>query len=111
MTWSASGTPPRAVSSCWSRLRSWQLANPPCGKPGGSWNFGDLTLPVATVDASFEVNYLSVGAMTDPLDDFYGAVGRGTLKLAVSGDVTNGTDGRPASMRGVGRGCLPARHL
>ena len=37
--------------------------------------------------------------MTDPLDDFYGAGGRGSLKLAASGKVTNGTDGRPASIQ------------
>ncbi len=82
-----------------AKIRAWQLPRPPLRQAGAAWDFGDLSLPAGTIDASFEVNYLSVGAMTDPLDDFYGAVGRGTLKAAISGKVTNGPDGQPASMQ------------
>ena len=82
-----------------TKVRGWQMGKPLCRKPNAQWDFGDLTRPVAEIDANFEVNYLSVGAMSDPLDDFYGAVGRGTLKLAASGQVTNGTDGQPVSIK------------
>ncbi|WP_264080700.1 DUF6402 family protein [Paracidovorax avenae] len=34
------------------------------------------------------MNVLQVGRLSDPVDDFYGAMGEATLKVAVSGWVT-----------------------
>ncbi len=40
------------------------------------------------------MNFLNVGWFGDPLDDFYGAMGKATLKIAVSGLVTSRGRGR-----------------
>lgn len=52
------------------------------------WRFGNLALPAKILDESCQVNFCSLGSLTDPLDDFYGAMGEATLKVAVSGMVT-----------------------
>ena len=53
-------------------------------KPGKSWRFGNLAAPAAIVDRTSQVNFIVVGDVRDPLDDFYGAVGKGTLNVAVA---------------------------
>jgi len=58
------------------------------------WRFGDFDKPPKSVSATSQVNFLTVGALHDPLDDFYGAVGRGTLDVAVSGMVKRAKDGK-----------------
>jgi hypothetical protein len=55
----------------------------------GAWRFGDLGLPAKELETTCQVNFKAVGGMLDGFDDFKGSVGRGTLKLAVSGMVTN----------------------
>jgi hypothetical protein len=40
------------------------------------------------LDKTCQVNFVEVGGMFDPLDDFYGAIGKGLLKIAVTGMVT-----------------------
>lgn len=52
------------------------------------WRFGDLNQPAKILDNTCQVNFLNVGRFGDPLDDFYGAMGEVTLKIAVSGLVT-----------------------
>ncbi len=59
------------------------------GRPGQPWRFGSLGQPAKAVDESCQVNILTVGRLSDPLDDFYGAMGEATLKVAVSGIVTS----------------------
>ncbi|AVS79076.1 hypothetical protein C8244_17525 [Paracidovorax avenae] len=61
------------------------------------WRFGDLNQPAKILDDTCQVNFLDVGRLGDPLDDFYGAMGEATLKIAVSGLVT------PAGPRGSGK--------
>ncbi|AVS86106.1 DUF6402 family protein [Paracidovorax avenae] len=61
------------------------------------WRFGDLNQPAKILDDTCQVNFLNVGRFGDPLDDFYGALGEATLKIAVSGLVT------PAGPRGSGK--------
>ncbi|WP_375577323.1 DUF6402 family protein [Paracidovorax oryzae] len=51
------------------------------------WRFGDLNQPAKVLDSSCQVNFLDVGRFGDPMDDFYGAIGEATLKIAVSGMV------------------------
>ncbi|MBF9264860.1 DUF6402 family protein [Paracidovorax cattleyae] len=53
-----------------------------------TWRFGDLAQPAKMLDKTCQVNYLGLGQLSDPLDDFYGAMGEATLKVAVSGLVT-----------------------
>ncbi|MDA8452928.1 DUF6402 family protein [Acidovorax sp. NCPPB 3859] len=52
------------------------------------WRFGNLALPAKLLDESCQVNFASLGSLADPLDDFYGAMGEATLKVAASGIVT-----------------------
>ncbi|SFD82261.1 DUF6402 family protein [Paracidovorax konjaci] len=52
------------------------------------WRFGNLDQPAKVLDDTCQVNFLNVGRFTDPMDDFYGAMGEATLKIAVSGLVT-----------------------
>ncbi|MBI3898482.1 MAG: hypothetical protein HY308_09325 [Gammaproteobacteria bacterium] len=58
------------------------------------WRFGDLSLPGKDLDKTFQVNVAEVGSLLDPLDDFFGGVARGLLKIAVSGLVTPLKNGR-----------------
>ncbi|GKT00777.1 DUF6402 family protein [Acidovorax sp. SUPP3434] len=53
-----------------------------------AWRLGDLSKPAKILDETCQVNYLGFGRLSDPLDDFYGAMGEATLKVAVSGMVT-----------------------
>ncbi|GKS93902.1 DUF6402 family protein [Acidovorax sp. SUPP2825] len=66
------------------------------GRPQPSWRFGSLGQPAKAVDESCQVNILKVGRLSDPLDDFYGAMGEATLKVAVSGVVTSKGAGKTA---------------
>lgn len=46
------------------------------------------------LDKTCQVNLVEVGSLSDPLDDFYGAMGKAGLKLAVSGQVTPRSNGK-----------------
>ncbi|AVS90258.1 hypothetical protein C8238_04545 [Paracidovorax avenae] len=52
------------------------------------WRFGDLSLPAKVLDDTCQVNFSVFGRWSDPLDDFYGAMGEAQIKAAVSGTVT-----------------------
>ncbi|GKS85308.1 DUF6402 family protein [Acidovorax sp. SUPP1855] len=65
-------------------------------RPQPSWRFGSLGQQAKAVDKSCQVNVLSVGRLSDPLDDFYGAMGEAILKVAVSGIVTSKGAGKTA---------------
>lgn len=60
------------------------------------WHFGDLNQPAKILDDTCQVNFLKVGRFSDPMDDFYGAMGEATLKIAVSGLVTPKGPGKVA---------------
>ena len=60
------------------------------------WRFGNLSLPAKVLDETCQVNFLNVGRLDDPMDDFYGAMGEATLKIAVSGLVTPKEAGKTA---------------
>ncbi|MDA8450967.1 DUF6402 family protein [Acidovorax sp. NCPPB 3859] len=49
--------------------------------------FGDLSQPAKILDETCQVNYLVFGKWSDPLDDFYGAMGEAQMNVAVSGIV------------------------
>jgi hypothetical protein len=68
------------------RLHSLKPVVIPLSQSG--WRLGDLSRPGKVLDETCQVNYIAVGSLTDPLDDFYGAIGVGLLKIAVSGLVT-----------------------
>lgn len=58
------------------------------------WRFGDLSKPARILDETCQVNYAVFGRWSDPLDDFYGAMGEAQIKVAVSGVVTPRGPGR-----------------
>ncbi|MDA8521504.1 DUF6402 family protein [Acidovorax sp. NCPPB 4044] len=60
------------------------------------WRFGNLNEPAKVLDDTCQVNFLNVGRFGDPMDDFYGAMGEATLKIAVSGLVTPKGRGKAA---------------
>lgn len=64
------------------------------GKGASCWQFGNLSLSAKALDKLCQVNVAKVGHMGDPMDDFYGAIGEATLKVAVSGMVTSNGQGR-----------------
>lgn len=61
-----------------------------------TWRFGNLQLPAKVVDATCQTNIFNMesDAENDPLDDWYGAMGRATIKVATSGIVTELTPTR-----------------
>ncbi|UAJ09879.1 DUF6402 family protein [Glacieibacterium megasporae] len=60
-----------------------------------SFRFGDLGASVATIEATCQMNLDPVpSGVWDPLDDFYAAIGEGSVKLAVTGMVTPQADGK-----------------
>jgi hypothetical protein len=71
-------------------------AQAPAALPKGqsSWRLGDLSQPCKVLDKTCQVNLMEVGSLSDPLDDFYGAMGKAGLKLAVSGEVTPQKNGK-----------------
>lgn len=54
------------------------------------WRFGNLRLAAKVLDRTCQTNIsdLDWDARNDPLDDWYGAMGRATMKVATSGIVT-----------------------
>ncbi|MDA8448546.1 DUF6402 family protein [Acidovorax sp. NCPPB 3859] len=60
------------------------------------WRFGNLNQSAKILDHTCQVNRLKVGRFGDPMDDFYGAMGEATLKVAVSCMVTPKGTGKTA---------------
>lgn len=59
-----------------------------------TWRFGDLSQPAKILEDTCQVNFLVFGKMTDPMDDFYGAMGESQLNIAASGMVTPQKNGQ-----------------
>jgi hypothetical protein len=52
------------------------------------WAFGDPLQATYYLDKTCQVNFVTFGnQLKDPLDDLFGAIGKGTLKIAVFGQV------------------------
>lgn len=59
-----------------------------------SWLFGDFNEATKYLDEKCQVNFKVIGdGQKDPMDDFYGAMGQATLKIAVSGLVESDNRG------------------
>ena len=90
---------PRVKTACHALVESWAspaglqelrkqiLRTRPTAGGDKPWRFGDLSRSPVALDNMGQVNFREVGAMTDPLDDFYGSLGKATLKIAVTGMV------------------------
>jgi hypothetical protein len=77
---------PQGLALLGARVKAQAPVTLPKGQ--ASWRFGDLAQPGKILDKTCQVNRLEFGSMGDPLDDFYGAMGKALLKIAVSGMVT-----------------------
>lgn len=66
------------------------------GRSTQCWQFGNLAHSAKILDKTSQVNFESIGHLSDPMDDFYGAMGEATLKVAVSGVVTPKGPGKAA---------------
>jgi Family of unknown function (DUF6402) len=90
-TWHSAVRLQRSSQTMTNRLRKWRAA-----KGGsGAFRFGDLSRPVAEVDAACQINFQTVeSGMFAAADDFYAAMGRALIKIAVSGMVTPLPSGR-----------------
>ncbi|WP_235503874.1 MULTISPECIES: DUF6402 family protein [unclassified Acidovorax] len=82
----------------WATARGLKLLRQRILKQGigktGCWRFGDLGRPAKEVDNSCQVNFAGVGKLSDPMDDFYAALGEASIKMAISGIVTSNTVSR-----------------
>lgn len=58
------------------------------------WRFGNLAQPAKILEDTCQVNFLVFGQMSDPMDDFYGAIGKAQINVAVSGIVVPQGQGR-----------------
>ncbi len=58
------------------------------GRNQQCWRFGDLSQPAKILEDTCQVNYIAFGRWSDPMDDFYGAMGEAQVNVAVSGLVT-----------------------
>ncbi len=66
------------------------------GRSTQCWQFGNLASSAKLLDTTSQVNFEGIGHFSDPMDDFYGAMGEATLKVAVSGIVTPKSPGKAA---------------
>ncbi len=64
------------------------------GRRNSCWHFGDLSKPARVIHETCQVNFMTLGSLSDPLDDFYGAMGEAQLTIAVSGMVTTDAQGK-----------------
>lgn len=73
-----------------------RIASQGIGKANSTWQFGNLNRPTKALNDSCQVNFLTLGSMSDPLDDFYGAMGEAQLNVAASATVTTDAKGSHA---------------
>lgn len=73
------------------RVAAWRTAR---GITKNEFRFGDLSLPTVVVNATCQANSRSVGSPFDGFDDFYAALGRATMHIAVQGTFRGAANGR-----------------
>lgn len=71
-----------------------RVENQSRGRNHQCWRFGDLNQPAKILEDTCQVNYLAFGKLSDPMDDYYGAMGEAQINVAVSGIVTPQSDGK-----------------
>ncbi|MCG8990565.1 DUF6402 family protein [Delftia acidovorans] len=59
------------------------------GKSDKPWKFGDLSRSSKILEETCQVNYIKFGHLSDPMDDFYGAMGEAQMNVAVEGTVVS----------------------
>lgn len=74
-----------------ARLATWRAAHRITSE---EFRFGDLSRPAVILNETCQANSRSVGSPYDPFDDFYAALGRATMNLAVQGSFKQTSGGR-----------------
>lgn len=64
------------------------------GRRSACWQFGDLSKPASVLHETCQVNFMTLGSLSDPMNDFFGAMGEAQLTIAVSGMVTTDAQGK-----------------
>ena len=64
-----------------------------CGWPATSPKLGNTSMTARELNATCQIQTVPCGKLTDTIDDFYGAIGRGMVQLAVVGHVHRGKIG------------------
>ena len=86
-TWNAGPRHGPSMRQLAARFRAWRRWNP--SPPGRPFRFGDLTRSTNEVDRECQINRdVVASSLFGPVDDFYAAIGKGVIKLAVSGIAT-----------------------
>lgn len=90
-TWSSPARLGTARRNLADKVREWRSRT----GATGAFRFGDLAAGTATVDRQCQLNFQRIeSALLGDVDDFYAAIGRGSVKIAVAGDAVPIGDGR-----------------
>ena len=86
-TWNTGERRAPSIDQVAKRFRAWRTSHP--SPPGKPFRFGDLSRPASEIDRTCQVNRDVIeSSMFGPIDDFYAAIGKGVIKLAISGIAT-----------------------
>lgn len=92
-TWASGERGPRSASEVATKFKAWRASN--ALHPGAPFRFGDLSRPASEIDGTCQINRDVIeSSIFGAVDDFYAAIGKGTLKLAVSGLATPLIEGK-----------------
>jgi Family of unknown function (DUF6402) len=57
------------------------------GWKSGAFVLGNVNLPARSLERTCQTNYVQFGSLTDTVDEFFGAIGKASVKVAVVGNV------------------------
>lgn len=90
-TWSSAARLAAARSNLADKVRVWRART----GAAGAFRFGDLSAGPARADRTCQLNFQRIeSALFGDVDDFYAAIGRGSVKIAVAGNAVPLPDGR-----------------
>ncbi|MGW8188764.1 DUF6402 family protein [Sphingomonas hankookensis] len=90
-TWSSAARLNAARANLADKVRAWRWRT----GAAGAFRFGDLAAGPARADQTCQLNFQRIeSALFGDVDDFYAAIGRGSVKIAVAGDAVPLPDGR-----------------
>ncbi|MEG3088590.1 DUF6402 family protein [Sphingomonas sp. PB4P5] len=91
-TWALPARMGRARRNLTDKVRAWRRRANAGTAP---FRFGDLSVAAATIDQTCQLNLQVIeSSLLGDADDFYAAVGRGTVKIAVAGNAVPISRGR-----------------
>lgn len=64
------------------------------GWKSGAFTLGNSKMDARALEGLCQTNFVPLGSLSDTIDEFYGAIGKGLMKVAVVGKVAIGTNKR-----------------